>query len=385
MQLKQAHMNKAPPPVPKSYQKHKLERASLVEPEIERSTEIPKSNSNPNIAVGTTVTAHSDPPVADLLSLTSPTPTPKAPPRRRNKKHGIGQIIPKGSAQDVPDKGGITINLEDHSSSDEVDTTSTSSSSGDSPIRRGVVPPLPPRDDYVTMLQPKIMDLPLTDGPPPLPPRDELVTSPLLMHNSSSAPPLPSRNEPSVPVVPPRNDIIPLAPPREKKRISPNLPRKTYTPPVPHKGFDMGPRCNSADVLNSSMPPDESLIDIEEQWVSEDFGGTLARELLAQTSRTSFTEEIAKKIQSNSFMRPSKAVMDTISSDDPFSSSLPPPLIPSTTSSTASKTTEDFSSMTAKSDPLDQLLDKNDLSKWLSTSSSNQQEKTTTANGNVLT
>ena len=393
VQLKQAHMNKAPPPVPKSYQKHKLERASLVEPDLERSMEITKSNSNtslPNIAVDTTSTTTStsnEPPVADLLSF-SPPPTP--PPRRR-KKRGTGEDTPKGSTLDVPDKGGITISLEDHSSSDEVETTSSSSSSGDSPIRKPVAPPLPPRDNYVTMLQSKTMDLSLTDGPPPLPPRDEIM-SPVLLCNSSSAPPLPPRDEPSVPAVPPRNDLIPSAPLRDKdkKGISPIFSRKTYTPPVPHKDFDMGPRRNSADVLCNSPSPDVSLMEVEIPWPQEDFGSTLARELLAQAQRSSFSEDIAKKLQTNPFMRPSRAVMDTITNDEPFSSSLPPPLIPST-SSTSSKITEDLAT-TAKSDPLDQLFDKSDLSKWVTTSSSNQQQEkntntttsTTTPNGNVL-
>ena len=388
MELKQAHMNKTPPPIPKSYQKHKLERASVVEPEIERSMEIPKSNSNtslPNIAVGTTTLASNEPPVADLLSF-SPPPTP--PPRRR-KKRGTGEDTPKGSTLDVPVKGSITISLEDHSSSDEVDTSSSSSSSGDSPIRKAVAPPLPPRDDYVTMLQSKTMDLSLTDGPPPLPPRDEM--SPVLLCNTSSAPPLPRRDKPSAPAVPSRNDIIPLAPPRDKKKISPIFSRKTYTPPVPHKDLDLGPRRNSADVLCNSPLPDVSLMETENSWTHKDFRSTLAHELLAQAQRSSFSEDIAKKLQSNPFMRPSRAVMDTITNDDPFSSScLPPPLIPSTSSSTLSKKTEDLSSTTAKSDPLDQLLDKSDLSKWVTTSSSNQQQEkntttTTTPNGNVLT
>lgn len=384
-------MNKAPPPVPKSYQKHKLERASLVEPEIERSTEIPKSISNnslPNIAVSTT-TVPNEPPVADLLSF-SPPPTP--PPRRR-KQRGGGQATPKTSTLDVPDSGGTI--LDDHSSSDEVDTTSSSGSSSDSPTATNIVaPPLPPRSElnnYVTMLQPNTMDLPLTDAPPPLPPRDELLESPVLMHNSSSAPPLPPRDEPpSAPVLPPRSDV-PIVPPRDKKKLSPNTARKTtYTPPAPHKEFDMGPRCNSADVLNNLPASSVSLIDVEDPWPSdEEFGNTLARELLSQASRSSFTEEIAKRLQSNLFMRPSKAVMDTLSNDDPFSPTLPPPLIPSTSSSPqVNRKTDECPSTTANFDPLDRLLDKSDLTKWVATSSQQQQEKTTTtatANGNVLT
>ena len=410
-------MNKAPPPIPKSYQRHKLERASLVEVEMENSVEIPKSVSNnslPNICVNTTTTTN-EPPVANLLSF-SPPPTP--PPRRR-KQRGTREVTPKNTTLDVPDSGGTI--LDDHSSSDEVDTTSSSgSSSCDSPtVKNMVAPPLPPRSElsnYVTMLQPNTMDLPPTE-PPPLPPRDELMDSPVLMHNllqpdttdlpplteppplpprdadspvcmhnSSSAPPLPSRNIPSVSGLRPRCDAIPTVPPRDKKRISPNTSRKAaYTPPVPHRNIDLGPRRNSAEAICSS--PDISLIDVEDIWKSEDFGEVLAHELLSQASRSSFTEEIAKKLQSNFIMRPSKAVMDTLSNDDSFSLSLPPPLIPSTSSSPqVNRKTDDT---VASSDPLDLLLDKSDLTKWVTTSSNGQQPQeknaTPTANGNVLT
>ena len=387
--LKQAHMNKAPPPVPKSYQKHKLERASLVDPEIEGSTEIPKSVSNnslPNICVS--MTTSNEPPTANLLSF-SPPPTP--PPRRR-KQRGVKEIAKEIAPLNVPDRGGTT--LDDQSSSDEVDASSSSSSSSStSPIGNMVAPPLPPRDDihYVDMLQPKVMDLPLSSVPPPLPPRDELTNSPILLYNSSSAPPLPPRDVPSPPLLPPRDDAIgPTAPPRDKKRLSPNTSRKitSYTPPLQHKDIDLGPRRNSIDILTNSKLSDVSLLEFEKDWESENFGNTLARELL-QSSRSSFSEEIAKRLQSNSIMRPSKAVMDTLSNDDPFSSSLPPPLIPSTSSSSqVDGRTDSCASTTASSDPLDRLFDKNDLSKWVTTSSSSQQQQdnnTTTANGNVLT
>ena len=402
VQLKQAHMNKAPPPVPKSYQKHKLERASLVELDIERSMEIPKSVSNnslPNICVSTTTS--NEPPTADLLSF-SPPPTP--PPRRR-KQRGAKEIPKENAPLDVPDRGGTT--LDDQSSSDEVDTSSSSSSSTTtSPIDNMVPPPLPPRDEinYVDMLQPKIttsyVDLPLTTVPPPLPPRDELIDlpprdgltdSPILMYNSSSAPPLPPRDEPSAPLLPPMSDVTgPTAPPRDKKRLSPNTSRKitSYTPPLQHKDIDLGPRRNSVDALSKPKSSDVSLLELENEWKSEDFGSTLARQLLL-SSRSSFTEDIAKRLQSYSIMRPSKAVMDTLSNDDPFSSSLPPPLIPSTSSSPqVDRKTDNCSSTTGSNNPLDQLFDKSDLTKWVTTSSSNQQQQeknTTTANGNVLT
>jgi len=411
VQLKQAYMNKTPPPVPKSYHKHKLERASLVDSEMERSTEIPKSISNnslPNICISSTTPVTNEPPVANLLSL-SPPPTP--PPRRR-KQRGSQQATSKSSTLDITD--GRTI-LDDQSSSDDVDSSSTSSSSSsNSPTATTVAPPLPPRNeltDYVTMLQPKTMDLPLPAGvPPPLPPRDEL-TSPVLMYNSSSAPPLPPRDVPP-PLLPSNVDaIVPIAPPRDKKRSSPKVNRKsmlTYTPPLPHKELDLGRRCSvdlmhsssssnvplldvgshcdTVDMLHDSPSPDISLLDVGNQWPDE-FSNTIARELLAQESRTSFTEEIAKKLQSNLFMRPSKAVMDTLA-DDPFSS-LPPPLIPSTSSSPqVERKTDVPPSTTASNDPLDRLFDKSDLNKWVTTSSSQQmqhQEKHTTANGNVLT
>ena len=393
MQLRQAHMNKTPPPVPKSYQKHKLERASLVELEIERSTEIPKSVSNnslPNVCVSTTTS--NEPPTANLLSF-SPPPTP--PPRRR-KQRGAKEIAKENAPPDVPDRSGTT--LDNQSSSDEVDTSSSSSSTSTSPIDNMVPPPLPPRDeiDYVDLLQPKVttsyVDLPLSSVPPPLPPRDEPPDSPVLMYNSSSAPPLPPRDEPSAPLLPPRSDIVcPTVPPRDKKRLSPNTTRKitSYTPPLQHKDIDLGPRRNSIDTLTNSKLPDVSLLEIENEWESEDFGNTLARQLL-QSSRSSFSEEIAKRLQSNSIMRPSKAVMDTLSSDDPFSSSLPPPLIPSSSTSSSpqvNRKTDDCASTTGSNNPLDWLLDKSDLSKWVTTSSSNQQQEnnTTTANGNVLT
>lgn len=370
-------MNRTPPPIPKSYQRHKLERASLVEPEMERSTEIPKSSSNnslPNISVSTT--ASNDPPVANLLSF-SPPPTP--PPRRR-KQRGAQKPVPVSVTLDIPDQSTALI---DQSSSDELDSsTSSSSSNVNSPV---VAPPLPPRvemDNYIAMLQqPKNTKLPPpADLPPPLPPRDDLIPSPVLMYNSGTAPPLPSRDDPMVPIIPPR----------DRKKLSPNSSRKiTYTPPLPHKDYDLGPRRNSIECLCNSPSPDVPLLDMENQWQCEDFGNSLARQLLAQDSRTSFTEEIAKKLQSNLFMRPSKAVMDTLSHDD--SSSLPPPLIPSTTSSHQVDAKTDDCPPTAKSsNPLDQLLDKNDLSKWMSSSnnssnSSQRQEKHATPNGNVLT
>ena len=46
VQVKKAHLNKTPPPVPKSYQCFKEEEDSLVEPEIEGSTEIAKSDNS---------------------------------------------------------------------------------------------------------------------------------------------------------------------------------------------------------------------------------------------------------------------------------------------------------------------------------------------------
>lgn len=387
-------MNKAPPPVPKSYQKHKLERASLVELEIERSTELPKSVSNnslPNVCVSTTTTSN-EPPTADLLSF-SPPPTP--PPRRR-KQRGAKEDVKEKASLDVPDRGATT--LDNQSSSDEVDTSSSSSSStSTSPIDNMVPPPLPPRDEinYVDMLQPKVtttyVDLSLSSVPPPLPPRDELNDSPIMMYNSTSAPPLPPRDEPTAPLLPPRSDVTgPTAPPRDKKRLSPNTSRKitSYTPPLQHKDIDLGPRRNSFDILSNPNLSDVSLLEFENEQESEDFGKTLARQLLL-SSRSSFTEDIAKRLQSNSIMRPSKAVMDTLSNDDPFSSSLPPPLIPSTSSSPqVDRKTVDCPSTTGSNNPLDRLLDKSDLSKWVTTSSSNQQQQennTTTANGNVLT
>ena len=375
-------MNKAPPPVPKSYHKHKLERASLVEPEIERTIEIPKSASNnslPNICVSTA--SSNEPPTGDLLSLSPP---PTAPPRRRKQKEAK-QVTIDSTESDVQDTGSTV--LGDESCSDEVDTSSSSTSSAiTSPIDNMIPPPLPPRDeiDYVDMLQPKVMDLSIASVPPPLPPRDGLTDSPVLMYNSSCAPPLPSRDITTAPLLPPRNDItIPTAPPRDKKGLSPNSSRKitSYTPPLQHKDIDSGPRRNSIDVLRSSLSPDVSLLEFENDWKSEDLGNALARELL-QTSRSSFTESIAKRLQSNHFMRPSRAVMDSLSSDESFSPSLPPPLIPSTSSTPQASNKLDET--TISNDPLDRLLDKNDLSKWLS--SSNQQENnTTTANGNVLT
>ena len=382
-------MNKTPPPIPKSYQKHKLERASLVELEIERSTEIPKSHSNnslPNVGVSTTTSK--EPPTGNLLSF-SPPPTP--PPRRR-KQRGNKQVTKESTALDVPDGGATT--LDDQSSSDEVDTSSSTSSSSNSPTRSNMVaPPLPPRDElnYVDMLQPKIVDLPMpSQPPPPLPPLDDIKETVTLMYNSSSAPPLSPQDVPTPPLLHPSNDAaIPTAPPRDKKRLSPNTSRKvtSYTPPLQHRDIDLGPRRNSIDVLTDSKSSDVSLLELENEQKSEDFGKALARELLL-TSRSSFSEEIAKKFQSNSFMRPSKAVMDTLSNDDPFSSSLPPPLIPSTSSLPQDDTKTDT---TASSDPLDRLLDKNDLSKWVISNSSQQQENnattttSTTANGNVLT
>jgi len=426
VQVKHAHLNKTPPPIPKSYQKHKQERDSIVEPEIERSIEVTRSiDSSTTPGVSVTKSTTSEPPVANLVSF-SPPPTP--PPRRRGRQRanahsqGVPTVdtllgVPNVAAGDtlVDSRDLVTPASEGHSSSDDVDSSSTtSSSSSDIEDIGTMAPPLPPRDElmentYVTMLQSENMDLSLMTGKvaPPLPPRD-LDDLPIPI-SPGNPPPIPPRDLLSSPIqpdsvdlprpfpLPPMDSNTPPIPPRDrdKKRNSPKLPRQTYTPPIQQRNAQPLAHCNSTEMqrkLNQVQliemddafsPGDQYCLDM-----STEFGQSVARELLSQSSRSSFTEEIAKKLSSSSLLRPSKAVMQSFSGNDSFASpSLPPPLIPSSSTQSERKSEQPSSSATS-SNPLDSLLDKTDLSKW-ATTSHNQQEKlennNTTPNGNVLT
>ena len=428
MQLKQAHLNKTPPPVPKSYQRHKQERDSIVDPDLERSTEIPNSgdsNALPYINVMKADT--SEPPVANLVPI-SPPPTP--PPRRRGRQRanaqskavsvdtllGVPDITAGDTVVDSPDVVTSSVS-ESHSSSDDVDTSSTTSSSSGSDVIGMTAPPLPPRDElmentYVTMLQSENVDLSLTTrrvapplpprdhddlpifvppgNPPPLPPRD-LLSSPIQPDSMLS-----TRDLPKPVPLPPRDSNTPPVPPRDRKKNSPKLHRQAFTPPTQQKNTQPLAHCNSTEMQRKlTQSPELQLIEMDDGFspgdgfcldMTTEFGQSVARELMSH-SRSSFTEEIAKKISSSFLLRPSKAVMQSFSGDDPFGSSLPPPLLPST-SSTQSETKSEQPPSSATSNPLDSLLDKNDYSKW-ATTTHNQQEKlennSTTPNGNVLT
>ena len=83
MQVKKANLNKTPQPVPKSYQCFKEEGDSLVEPEIEGSTEMAKFDGStlPNAMEASTEMAKSDGsvlpnavklPATNVVSFSSP-------------------------------------------------------------------------------------------------------------------------------------------------------------------------------------------------------------------------------------------------------------------------------------------------------------------------
>jgi len=385
--------------------------------EVQRSGD---GNTVPNVSV--TKTATTEPPVADLVSF-SPPPTP--PPRRRGRQRANAQSqqpsvdamlsVPNITGADAfVDSPGVESPVsEGNSSSDEVDSSSTtSSSSGNDDGIGTMAPPVPPRDEllventYVTMLQSENVDLlagntpPSGSAPPPLPPRDlddlpilvpagnppplpprDLLTSPLPPDSMSS-----TRDLPKPIPLPPMSSNTPAVPPRDKKKNSPKMPRQTYTPPTQQKNAQPLAHCNSTEMQRKHTESSEfQLIEMEDAFssdgfcldMSSEFSQSVARELLSQSSRSSFTEEIAKKLSSSSILRPSKAVMQA----------LPPPLIPASSSSQSKS--EQPPSSSATKNPLDSLLSKNELSKWAATSH-NQQEKqedtnNMTANGNVLT